>query len=1373
MTTGASVAPGPEKGESARAAAVGGTAVESAAAAATARAAAPGDAPAQPARRVEPLARAPPLGSQPRPPSVALDERRSPSGDGGGRANRAPSPAPGSDSSYEGLYLDPLSMRDPDVGFRIEGEIARPPARKPAVTSESDVTSSSETRNPSENPTEVKIEAHSSAVPRSSLNSAAPRDGTADADRDLEGHILQAYQELYRVREETDAEIEAAIRRLQRTQSDAQRRYQRIGDALNHARLRAGVSVPPSVREQVSVPIEDGNIEAAVRGLRGPRREDEDSEAYGRRVAAREREERERAANRAPRVEWRHAPTSEERLRNAGFDVGESASRARGEEPDARGRRERRRHPGGSSPSGSDDSSSDSSSEGERPRRRSRSRSRESSDDDEDEPPARPGAPLSAVGIRRTRHEARPSRLPAPDVRGVADPVTIDYESGAVRWIRDIIRDQVGEPLPAVPELKHVKPSPPEKYDGSDDTEVFEDWVKAVLRWMRILSLAGPALDSHRVLVLGTLLTGPALRWYNQEVAAPYRTERHWSFEKVMCAMYRRFIHQATAQEATAKFESVRYDARKGAAAYYGDLKHHASRMVLPPDEYTFRRRYMNGLPEHIVTELTRGRGLSAENADEHVLLQETIRIENALQYLRGWERSNRGHRVSQDGPSQGSSRPRDSRDRRDRPSKKSRDERSRRRDRHSAKDRSHRHRSRERQDRHRSRPEQRSGDSRPSASRPFAPRKTTGDRNRCYACGGEGHYANDPKCPKYPRANVRRIAADAPGDQDTREETAPAEVERDPSPEEPSSAESGEEDDQSVDGSQYDSASEYTLGRYEDYDDASVTGASSTASAYLRAMRVGRPRRAAMARAFGRLPRDPPADTAASTSTAATNREIRWPLLDSTTYQESRRRLAPDQFDAQVRQSLDRLHERIRSGTQQLAHEHDTVDYLVALALSKRRADAYNLNPGRVPIDQLEVHPEFPNELERDRRLDYLEAIIHQLLAETSELRTEIWLLELAVQNDLPRWLIDDLVGHAYRRERRRSGWWDRFGVGQDLTQESGDIDEDVPIGVDITMVDDFLGLDTDSEPEEEHVGDGAFAIPATVLGPEDREDRRRDSRSGRYAATVITVTDDDDDDREDSPPPLQAVSDSSDTDDSSDEDEDPLGFPAVSTPSPPNSPPGSPTPRPPRRLTVMTVELRAKTSDVRPQRAAMHAAGEVANRPRQPDQCMMVYCQINGLKAKALVDSGSTINCVSPDFVRVAKVPTFILSEPVGLQLGCVGSRSRINFGARASVTLGSGESQEYFDVVNLDHYDVILGIPFLRTHGIVLDFGANTLRYGTGAVVPALRGEERPVRRDSSGPSRRNATKGTTPRASRIPVRRSVAVSRARAAASDDQD
>lgn len=304
VTTGASVAPGPEKGESARAATVGGTAVESAAAAATAKAAAPGDAPAQPARRVEPLARAPPLGSQPRPPSVVLDERRSPSGDGGGRANRAPSPAPGSDSSYEGLYLDPLSMRDPDVGFRIEGEIARPPARKPAVTSESDVTSSSETRNPSENPTEVKIEAHSSAVPRSSLNSAAPRDGTADADRDLEGHILQAYQELYRVREETDAEIEAAIRRLQRTQSDAQRRYQRIGDALNHARLRAGVSVPPSVREQVSVPIEDGNIEAAVRGLRGPRREDEDSEVYGRRVAAREREERERAANRAPRVEW-------------------------------------------------------------------------------------------------------------------------------------------------------------------------------------------------------------------------------------------------------------------------------------------------------------------------------------------------------------------------------------------------------------------------------------------------------------------------------------------------------------------------------------------------------------------------------------------------------------------------------------------------------------------------------------------------------------------------------------------------------------------------------------------------------------------------------------------------------------------------------------------------------------------------------------------------------------------------------------------------------------------------------------------------------------------------------------------------------------
>ena len=131
-----------------------------------------------------------------------------------------------------------------------------------------------------------------------------------------------------------------------------------------------------------------------------------------------------------------------------------------------------------------------------------------------------------------------------------------------------------------------------------------------------------------------------------------------------------------------------------------------------------------------------------------------------------------------------------------------------------------------------------------------------------------------------------------------------------------------------------------------------------------------------------------------------------------------------------------------------------------------------------------------------------------------------------------------------------------------------------------------------------------------------------------------------------------------------------------------------------------------------------------------------MMVYCIINGLRAKALIDSGSTINCISPDFVRISRVSAFSLSHPVGLQLGCVGSRSRINFGVRTKVELDGDSRPIYLDVVNLDHYDVILGTPYMRAVEMVLNFGTNTIEFG-GHSVPGLRAEERSVDRQPSGP------------------------------------
>jgi len=108
-----------------------------------------------------------------------------------------------------------------------------------------------------------------------------------------------------------------------------------------------------------------------------------------------------------------------------------------------------------------------------------------------------------------------------------------------------------------------------------------------------------------------------------------------------------------------------------------------------------------------------------------------------------------------------------------------------------------------------------------------------------------------------------------------------------------------------------------------------------------------------------------------------------------------------------------------------------------------------------------------------------------------------------------------------------------------------------------------------------------------------------------------------------------------------------------------------------------------------------------------------MAALVKVNSLEAYALLDSGSMTVLVMHDFAHVANLNVMQLENPVALQLGTVGSRSMINFGARTSVNMGPiHEDDAYIDVVNIDRYDMIIGTPFMRKHGLVLDFSRDVL-------------------------------------------------------------
>ena len=90
-------------------------------------------------------------------------------------------------------------------------------------------------------------------------------------------------------------------------------------------------------------------------------------------------------------------------------------------------------------------------------------------------------------------------------------------------------------------------------------------------------------------------------------------------------------------------------------------------------------------------------------------------------------------------------------------------------------------------------------------------------------------------------------------------------------------------------------------------------------------------------------------------------------------------------------------------------------------------------------------------------------------------------------------------------------------------------------------------------------------------------------------------------------------------------------------------------------------------------------------------------------------------------PDFICTTGIVPIKLEKPIGLQLACMGSKSTINYGAKSTITFGTVCVEEYFDIANIDYYDVILGTPFLQRLNITLDFTSpGAIRMGT-AVVP----------------------------------------------------
>ncbi|KAG8720975.1 hypothetical protein FRC08_016757 [Ceratobasidium sp. 394] len=122
---------------------------------------------------------------------------------------------------------------------------------------------------------------------------------------------------------------------------------------------------------------------------------------------------------------------------------------------------------------------------------------------------------------------------------------------------------------------------------------------------------------------------------------------------------------------------------------------------------------------------------------------------------------------------------------------------------------------------------------------------------------------------------------------------------------------------------------------------------------------------------------------------------------------------------------------------------------------------------------------------------------------------------------------------------------------------------------------------------------------------------------------------------------------------------------------------------------------------------------------RNAEEQQPITGYYRLGGALAHVMFDSGCGTDMVSPEFVRATRLTPTKLEQPIGLQMALIGSRGRINFGLHAELEVGPFKRSHYFDIANIEKYDVILGTPFLKQAGAKLDFARCCVEIGNVAL------------------------------------------------------
>jgi len=107
-------------------------------------------------------------------------------------------------------------------------------------------------------------------------------------------------------------------------------------------------------------------------------------------------------------------------------------------------------------------------------------------------------------------------------------------------------------------------------------------------------------------------------------------------FESVIIALYHAFITTTTAQKAMEEYLNIKYSKEEGILGFHHDLVMWAGQLAQYPDDYSFKRRIMNGLPSDCLYHLTMYDKLTAEHSSMEDIVQKARHYEQTQCYNPG-----------------------------------------------------------------------------------------------------------------------------------------------------------------------------------------------------------------------------------------------------------------------------------------------------------------------------------------------------------------------------------------------------------------------------------------------------------------------------------------------------------------------------------------------------------------------------------------------------------------------------------------------------------------------------------------------------------------------------------------------------------------